>query len=66
MPYALIYAVMLWRQRELTRRPNNATHPCYSCTHIFCRNCLLKALELKTECPLDHTPLTVEEVRDAG
>ncbi len=37
-----------------------------TCTHIFCSSCLTSALDQKLECPLDHTPLQVDQVRAAG
>ena len=32
------------------------------CGHLFCRQCISKALEQKNECPVDRLPLTMEQV----
>ena len=33
------------------------------CGHLFCRACILTALERKSQCPIDRNPLTAAEVR---
>lgn len=33
------------------------------CGHLFCRECILAALERKKECPIDRSPLTINDVR---
>jgi len=33
------------------------------CGHLFCRECILTALERKKECPIDRLPLTVTDIR---
>lgn len=33
------------------------------CGHLFCRECIAKALERKRECPIDRLPLTINDVR---
>jgi len=34
------------------------------CAHLYCKACLMKALELKHECPLDHCPLVPSQVTE--
>eukprot|EP00996_Jenningsia_fusiforme_P007232 NODE_971_length_1785_cov_27.438940_g857_i0.p1 GENE.NODE_971_length_1785_cov_27.438940_g857_i0~~NODE_971_length_1785_cov_27.438940_g857_i0.p1 ORF type:complete len:302 (+),score=40.51 NODE_971_length_1785_cov_27.438940_g857_i0:209-1114(+) len=33
------------------------------CGHLFCRPCIITALERKKECPVDRTPLSLEQIR---
>ena len=33
------------------------------CGHLFCRECITMALDRKKECPIDRSPLTVNELR---
>eukprot|EP00993_Chasmostoma_nieuportense_P002581 NODE_3364_length_981_cov_52.450820_g3218_i0.p1 GENE.NODE_3364_length_981_cov_52.450820_g3218_i0~~NODE_3364_length_981_cov_52.450820_g3218_i0.p1 ORF type:complete len:308 (-),score=86.44 NODE_3364_length_981_cov_52.450820_g3218_i0:35-958(-) len=33
------------------------------CGHLFCKQCISTALERKKECPVDRTPLTVDQIR---
>jgi hypothetical protein len=36
------------------------------CSHIFCESCLLAAVLVKPECPLDHVALPRDRIRKAG
>ena len=36
-----------------------------TCSHTFCLNCIQKALETKLQCPVDRTPLNVDDLRPA-
>lgn len=33
------------------------------CGHLFCKSCIVLAMERKKECPLDRSPLTVAQLR---
>jgi hypothetical protein len=37
-----------------------------TCSHTFCRECIVRAVELAPQCPVDRSPLTLDDLLPAN